>query len=323
MFKKFAILAALSLTVAGCYYVGPGMSSDPMAGEAFVGTPYSPVNSPANQPKLRRPSSVVVCRAKQCAAAKLSMSREYIYNSLLQMLDSNARQKALICAGDANSHSCTEQYVSLPVTIGVTPGFVYLDDVKITEVSISEQNTTALNLILNWGVSNNGQTPVCRPSKTVLFVKNVNNALMEDNGYECKFTTTGVTTVKTLFAIDYVDLDYGYIGGFYSIGLSGPTYGGGSGYMIIRLPKDVTLAPTDFISEEVAADRAATQAQKNALKKAKEEGKVPNVASVIKYNHAAAQYEKNKKRAANAKRAEEISSHYKGVQVFPVSQSAD
>ena len=35
------------------------------------------------------------------------------------------------------------------------------------------------------------------------------------------------TMIKTLFVIDYIDLDYGYIGGFYSVGLSGPAYGGG------------------------------------------------------------------------------------------------
>ena len=51
-------------------------------------------------------------------------------------------------------------------------------------------------------------------------------------------TTIGQSTVKTVLAIDYIDLDYGYIGGFYSIGISGPAYGGGNGYMILRLPKN-------------------------------------------------------------------------------------
>ena len=69
---------------------------------------------------------------------------------------------------------------------------------------------------------------------------------MEDNGYTCKMTTIGNTIVSTMFAIDYIDLDYGYIGGYYSIGLSGPAYGGGSGYMIIRLPNDITVEAKDF-----------------------------------------------------------------------------
>ena len=51
-------------------------------------------------------------------------------------------------------------------------------------------------------------------------------------------TTVGVTNVKTVFTIDYIDLDYGYIGGYYSIGLSGPAYGGNSDYMILRMPRN-------------------------------------------------------------------------------------
>lgn len=67
---------------------------------------------------------------------------------------------------------------------------------------------------------------------------------MEDPGYMCKMNAIGQTSIKTVFSIDYIDLDYGYIGGYYSIGLSGPSYGGGTGYMLLRLPKDAyPLAP--------------------------------------------------------------------------------
>ncbi|MBQ8481456.1 MAG: hypothetical protein IJ532_02865 [Alphaproteobacteria bacterium] len=200
----------------------------------------------AIRPRLKMPQSIIVCRAKQCAPARLSMAKEYIYNTLLHMFDSNARQKALVCQGNANTHACTEEFVTVPIKVGVTPAYLYIDDVKIADVSISQQNTMALNLLLNWGVSYNGQTPVCRPSKNLLYVKNVNNVIMEDNGYSCKMTTVGNTTISTMFAIDYIDLDYGYIGGYYSIGLSGPAFGGGSGYMILRLPNDISIEAKDF-----------------------------------------------------------------------------
>lgn len=198
------------------------------------------------RPRLKMPQSIIVCRAKQCAPTRLSMSKEYVFNTLLHMFDSNARQKALVCQGNASTHACTEEFLRVPITVGITPADMYIDDVKIADVSISQRNTMALNLLLNWGVSYNGQTPVCRPSKNLLYVKNVNNVIMEDNGYNCKMTTIGNTTISTMFAIDYIDLDYGYIGGYYSIGLSGPAFGGGSGYMIIRLPNDISIEAKDF-----------------------------------------------------------------------------
>lgn len=315
MFKKLGLLSVVTLMISGCYYTQSDYPSVPQDENMAEGQYYQPVTMPVgmtvdNQPRLKMPSSIVVCRSKQCAPAKLSMSKEFIYNTLLHMFDSNARQKALVCAADANTRACTEQYVSIPVTIGVTPAYVYIDDVKITDVSINSQNTMAFNLMLNWGVTDNGQTPVCRPSKTVVFAKNVNNVLLEDNGYDCKMTTIGVSTIKTLFAIDYIDMDFGYIGGFYSIGISGPAYGGGSGYMILRLPEEITLNPKDFSTN---GQTAVPQFQKGQVTATN--SKAPNVDTVIKYNHPAAQYDK--KQAAQAQGS--AVTQYKGVQVFPVT----
>ena len=314
MLKKLGFISVICGALLGCYYSPTGYPPVPqgdMDGQ-YYGLPGN------TQPRLKMPSSVVVCRSKQCAPAKLSMSKEYIYNTLLHMFDSNARQKALVCAADANTHACTEQYVSIPVTIGVTPGFVYIDDVKIADVSINEQNTMAMNLMLNWGVTDNGQTPVCRPSKTVVFAKNVNNVIMEDGGYDCKMTTIGTSTIRTMFAIDYIDVDFGYIGGFYSIGVSGPAYGGGNGYLLLRLPKDISINPQDFHPTHQAQEKMAADAQKKALRQAAANGVIPNVDAVIKYNHPAEQYDK--KKAEQAKQASDLGGHYKGVQVFPVGK---
>lgn len=235
------------------------------------------------QPQIELPSSVVVCRSKQCAPAKLSMSKEFIYNSLLHLLDNNTQNKALVCAADSASHVCTQPYLTLPITVGVTPANMYIDAVKISDISASLGNKT-LNLLLNYNVTYNGQSPTCKPAETLLYVKNSSNILMEDSGYSCKMTTIGNTTIKTLLAIDYVDLDYGYIGGYYSIGLSGPAYGGGSGYMLLRLPNDAyPLAPNltaEAMPEEVIVEQtpADVQALENAVQHIHEV--VPSVEAV-------------------------------------------
>lgn len=243
------MLKKLSLSVSFIGFLGAvaacGHAEDPRIQRAEIW-----------QPKIEMPSSVVVCRSKQCAPAKLSMSKEYIYNSLMHLLDNNTQNKALICMADAASHVCTENYIQVPITVGVTPANMYIDAVKISDISATLGNKS-LNLILNYDVTYNGQTPTCKPAQTLLYVKNANNIIMEDAGYACKMTTIGNTTIKTLFAIDYVDLDYGYIGGYYSLGLSGPAYGGGSGYMMLRLPNDAyPLTPNLMMSEPEPAPAA-------------------------------------------------------------------
>ena len=240
---KVLFLSSL-LLISGCEYFRTRTVKD------ILTDPFAPSSAEYEQQaqeyqpeRLRSPSSIVVCRSHQCAPAKLSMSKEYIYNSLLHLFDNNNYQKALICQADAASHTCLENYITLPITSGITPTNAYIDHVKITDVIIGKR-ANKIKLILNYNLTYGGQTPDCTPSQSILFAKNVNHVLLEDAGYTCKMTTIGQTTVKTVFAIDYIDLDYGYIGGYYSIGLSGPAYGGGSGYMIIRLPKNAyPLAP--------------------------------------------------------------------------------
>ena len=235
IFRKIFVLSIMAATLTGCEFWNRNLQD-------VLNNPFrsSPVREPAS---LRMPSSVVVCRTKQCAPAKLSMSREYIHNSLLHLFQNNSRKTGLVCEADPGTHACTENYIQLPVTVGIIPAYFYIDSFKLTDVSVAKDNTQ-LNLVINYNVTYNGQTPDCLPAQTMVFVKNTSNILFEDPGYMCKMNAIGQTSIKTVFSIDYIDLDYGYIGGYYSIGLSGPSYGGGTGYMLLKLPDDAyPLAP--------------------------------------------------------------------------------
>lgn len=229
MNKKIVVLAIVAV-LCGCKY----SMQQVMQGDAFQETQGG---SQSTVP-LRAPSSIIVCRSKQCAPAKLSMSREYIYNSLLQLFENNNHQTALVCQANSAARTCTENYITMPIKVGVTPAYMYIDSVKITDVLVGRKNQQ-VNLILNYNVTYNGQSGECAPARSVLFARNINHVLLEDIGYRCKMTTIGYSTIKTVFSIDYIDLDFGFIGGYYSIGMSGTAYGGGSGYMLLRLPKEI------------------------------------------------------------------------------------
>lgn len=211
--------------------------------------------------RLKSPNSVVVCRSKQCAPSKLSMSSEYIFNSLAHLLNNNNRQKALICEADAGSHTCIENFITIPIRVGITPAHMYIDSVKFTDVTLTK-GMPQLNLVLDYNVTFNGQYPTCNNARSIMYVKNSDNIVLEDGGYECKMTTMGSTTVKTLFLVDYIDLDYGYIGGFYSIGLNGPANGGGTGYMMIRLAKDAYPLSSNLQAPTKKTNLSATSSAK-------------------------------------------------------------
>ena len=234
--KALSLLTVALLSVGGCRFWDRSMQdvmNDPLDKANEVES--YPVRNTQMAP-LATPRSIIVCRSKQCAPIKLSMSKEYIYNSLAQMMKNNNHQKALVCSADVGSRNCYQNYISLPITVGITPAYMYIDSVKISDVTMNK-GSSSINMMLNYNVTYNGQTPECSPDKTLLYVKNADNIVLEDKGYRCKMTTIGTTTVKTMFLIDFIDLDYGFIGGYYWIGLSGPSYGGGTGYLMLRMPK--------------------------------------------------------------------------------------
>lgn len=237
-FSSGILLFCAVLSLSGCEYLRNHTVRDILT-NPFAPTEYEePLQTNYSQPLYaKQASSVVVCRSHQCAPAKLSMSKEYIYNSLLHLFDNNNYQTALICQADAAAHTCLENYITLPIISGITPTNAYIDYVKISDVIIGK-NANKINLVLNYNLTYGGQTAGCTPSKSILFAKSPDHVLLEDAGYNCKMTTIGQSIVKTIFSIDYIDLDYGYIGGHYSVGISGPAYGGGSGYMLLRLPKN-------------------------------------------------------------------------------------
>lgn len=222
-------------------------------------------NNPNNAAKVynkRVPplNSLVVCRDKQCAPAELSMSREYIFNSLAHLVDNNLDATALLCEANPQAHVCTNPYLTVPAKIGVTPAYVFFDGVKIVDASVVK-GKTALNLALGYNLSYNGQTPtVCKPDTSMMYVKGNNDIVLNGNGFKCDMTSVGTTTIRVMFDIDYIDLDYGYIGGYYSIGLSGPANGGGSGYGLIRLPNDAhPLNPALMKPEEKEANQETAE----------------------------------------------------------------
>ena len=183
-------------------------------------------------------NSLLVCRNKQCAPAEMTSSRQYIFNALAHLIDNNSDEKALLCEGDPQSHVCINPYLTVPAKIGVVPSYVYFDAVKIIDASLVK-GSTAVNLVLGYELSYNGQTPkICKPDRSILYVKSNKGVVLNGEGFKCDMTSMGTTTVRVMFDIDYIDMDYGYIGGYYSIGLSGPANGGGYGYGIIRLMKD-------------------------------------------------------------------------------------
>jgi hypothetical protein len=59
-------------------------------------------------------------------------------------------------------------------------------------------------------------------------------AILSNREFSCNMTSDGSSNVSLMVSIDYIDLDYGILGGYYSLGMQGPTTGGGTGYALFK-----------------------------------------------------------------------------------------
>ena len=84
MIKKLGLLTAICLM--GLHSLP--VNAQDMSPEEQYKAQRQALPSGAIRPKLKMPQSIIVCRAKQCAPARLSMAKEYIYNTLLHMIKS-------------------------------------------------------------------------------------------------------------------------------------------------------------------------------------------------------------------------------------------
>jgi len=80
----------------------------------------------------------------------------------------------------------------------------------------------------------NGIDVRCEPTSADVVVPANTNAMLITREFACRMTTDGLTSASLLINLDYIDLDYGILGGYYSFGLQGPTAGGGTGYALFR-----------------------------------------------------------------------------------------
>ena len=65
-------------------------------------------------------------------------------------------------------------------------------------------------------------------------VPNNSQVTLINREFTCNLTSNGMSNISLLLSVDYIDLDYGLIGAYYSIGMQGPASGGANGYLVFK-----------------------------------------------------------------------------------------
>jgi len=176
---------------------------------------------------------MVICRDFGCTRLNDRITRTFLFNSIANMFMMNTHSRLFICEADPFSRSCLQSGISFPVRAGIANAMVKIPKATISQVNVSTGLSKA-TVGMTYEFLVNGIDRICEPTIMDIVVPINSQATLVNREFTCNMTSDGMTNISLLVNIDYIDLDYGIMGGYYSLGLQGPTMGGGTGYALFK-----------------------------------------------------------------------------------------
>lgn len=176
---------------------------------------------------------MIVCRNFGCTRLNDKITRTFLFNSLVNMFMMNAHSRLYICEADPFSRDCLQSGISFPVRSGIANALVKIPKATISQVNVSRGLSRA-TVNMTYELLVNGISRICEPTVMDMVIPNNSAAMLSNREFTCNMTSDGRTNVSLLVNLDYIDLDYGILGGYYSLGTQGTTTGGGTGYALFK-----------------------------------------------------------------------------------------
>ena len=175
----------------------------------------------------------VICRDFGCTRLNDRITRGFLFNALANTFMMNTHSRVHICEADPFTRSCLQSGITFPVRVGVANALIKIPRATISQVNLSTGMSRA-SVGITYDFLANGIAVRCEPTVMELLVPGNSQATLANREFRCNMTSDSRTAVSLLINIDYIDLDYGILGGYYSMGLQGATAGGGTGYALFK-----------------------------------------------------------------------------------------
>lgn len=176
---------------------------------------------------------MIICRNFGCTRLNDRITRTFLFNSLANMFMMNTHSRLYICEADPFSRDCLQSGISFPVRSGIANALVKIPKATISQVNVSTGLSRA-TVSMTYDFLVNGIERTCEPTTMDIVIPANSQATLSNREFTCNMTSDGLSNVSLLVNIDYIDLDYGILGGYYSLGMQGPTTGGGTGYALFK-----------------------------------------------------------------------------------------
>ena len=176
---------------------------------------------------------MVICRNFNCTRLNDRITRNFLFNNLSTMFMMNGYSRLYICEADPFSRDCLQSGISFPVRSGIANAMVKIPKASISQVNLSTGLSRA-SVGMTYTLLVNGIDRRCEQTVMDIVIPMNSQATLVNREFSCNLTSDGTSSLSMLVNLDYIDLDYGILGGYYSIGTQGSTSGGGTGYALFK-----------------------------------------------------------------------------------------
>lgn len=176
---------------------------------------------------------MVICRNFNCTRLNDRITRNFLFNSLSTMFMMNGYSRLYICEADPFSRDCLQSGISFPVRNGIANAIAKIPKASISQVNLSTGLSRA-SIGMTYTLLVNGIDRRCEQTVMDIVIPVNSQATLVNREFSCNLTSDSNSSLSLLINLDYIDLDYGILGGYYSIGTQGSTSGGATGYALFK-----------------------------------------------------------------------------------------
>ncbi len=186
--------------------------------------------------------SILICKDSQCIPSAAEMGHLYLVNQINELMKNNIGKNITLCEASPDKYSCTEQGFSFPVQSDMIKTSVSLPTARIIDAKPLEDGP-GTDLIIDYRLKAGDTFPRCQTSLSRMGVASAVDVKMMSPQFNCKVTETNKTTFSITYNVNYLDLDRGIIGAFYTVAANNALQGKKDGYVLMTLEKGVQMEP--------------------------------------------------------------------------------
>ena len=192
---------------------------------------------------------IYFCSDDKCARADQQYSTDQLLQSFKELLQSNANVEVPMCNSNPHKRTCKSTKVCHFVLGGLLPGNGCSKYLIFNEISQQEQ-AGQLAMKTKMPLTFIGTPVQCTTATSVLSVNSSNDINLQLKPHFCSWMVMGAMTAQLDFTVESINVDKGEIGGYWRHKLKGTGNGSGSGYLILKFPKNIVwpIAPINTLS---------------------------------------------------------------------------